>query len=114
MVVISSVALTSATRTEHGLKALPLIWLVQALHTSRPQPYFGPVTPSRSRSTHSRRTSSSVSTETCSPLRMKVCLGTGCSFVPYRARVSSSARTWPVITGHDAGVSDSVYEAVGG
>ena len=58
--VIWSVGLMSLTGTEHGLNALPLMWQVQALQTSRPQPYFGPWTPSRSRSTHSRRTSSAT------------------------------------------------------
>src|SRR5579884_224957 len=65
----------SATGTEHGLNARPLMWQVQALHTPRPQPYLGPLTPRRSRRTHSRRTPSSQSTETDWPLRMKVCVG---------------------------------------
>ncbi len=43
MLVISSLDLMSDTGTEHGLNALPLMWQVQALQTSRPQPYFGPV-----------------------------------------------------------------------
>ena len=72
IVVIWSVLLMSETGTEHGLKALPLMWQVQALQTSRPQPYFGPCTPSRSRSTHSRRTSSAQSTLTCLPLTTNV------------------------------------------
>jgi diguanylate cyclase (GGDEF)-like protein len=55
MVVIRSVGWMSETGTEQGLKALPLMWQVQALQTSSPQPYLGPWTPSRSRSTHSRR-----------------------------------------------------------
>ena len=33
----------SETGTEQGLKALPLMWLVHALQTSSPQPYFGPL-----------------------------------------------------------------------
>src|SRR6476469_3324393 len=76
MVVISSPAWTSEIRTEHGLNALPLMCDVQALQTSMPQPYFGPVTPRMSRSTHSRRTSSGASTLTRLPLSLKVCLGT--------------------------------------
>ena len=47
-----------ADPTEHGLKALPLMCEVHALHTLMPQPYLGPVTPRRSRSTHRTRTSS--------------------------------------------------------
>ena len=72
MLVISSVDLMSDTGTEQGLNALPLMWQVQALQTSRPQPYFGPFTPSRSRSTQSRRRSSWQSTLTCLPLRTKL------------------------------------------
>ena len=72
MVVISSSGSRSPTRTEHGLNARPLMWDVQALQTLMPQPYLGPVTPSRSRSTHSTRTSSWTSRVTGSPLRMKV------------------------------------------
>ena len=72
--------------TEHGLKALPLMCDVHALHTLMPQPYLGPVTPSRSRSTQRTRTSSLTSTVTVLPLRMKVCLGMSCvSFVRQRA-----------------------------
>ena len=55
-------AVMSDTGTEQGLNALPLMWHVQALQTSRPQPYFGPWIPSRSRSTHRRRRSSGQST----------------------------------------------------
>src|ERR1700716_797320 len=77
ILVISSVGLIWDTGTAHGLNALPLMCDVQALHTSRPQPYFGPVTPNRSRSTHSRRTLSSASTVTCVPLSTKVWLDTG-------------------------------------
>ncbi len=36
---------TSSTFVTHGLNGLPSRWLVQALQTSMPQPYFGPVTP---------------------------------------------------------------------
>src|SRR5581483_10990918 len=75
MVVISSVDLMFEIETEQGLKALPLMWLVQALQTPRPHPYFGPLTPSRSRSTHRSRTSFSQSTLTRLPLRMNVCVG---------------------------------------
>ena len=67
------VRLISETGTEQGLNALPLMWLVQALQTLMPQPYLGPVTPRRSRITQSRRTSSSMSTVTYSPLSLKVC-----------------------------------------
>src|SRR5579883_948944 len=72
MVVTSSVGATSLTWTEQGLKALPLMWLVHARHTSSPQPYFGPWMPSRSRRTQSSRTLSSHSTVTCSPLTTKL------------------------------------------
>src|SRR5689334_19694539 len=75
MVVISSFSEMSETCTEQGLKALPLMWQVQALQTLMPQPYLGPVTPSMSRITQSRRTSSSTSTVTRSPLSVKVCVG---------------------------------------
>ena len=73
--VTSSVFFRSPTRTEHGLNALPLTCEVHALHTLMPQPYLGPVTPSRSRSTQRTRTSSWTFTVTGLPLRMKVCLG---------------------------------------
>ena len=72
MVVTSSSAPSRPTGTAQGLNALPLMWDVHALHTLIPQPYFGPVIPSRSRSTHRTRTSSSTSTVTRSPLTMKV------------------------------------------
>src|SRR5699024_8314612 len=72
---------------EHGLNALPLIWQVQALHTLMPHPYFGPVTPRRSRSTHSNRTSFSASTVTCSPLSLNVCLGMNTPCVCRNGRV---------------------------
>ena len=75
MVVTRSSFLRSPTRTEHGLNARPLMCDVHALHTLIPQPYFGPVTPSRSRSTQRTRTSSGAFTDTGLPLRMKVCLG---------------------------------------
>ena len=52
------------------------MWQVQALQTSRPQPYFGPVTRSRSRMTHSSRTSSATSTLTFLPFRMNEWVGT--------------------------------------
>src|SRR6478735_4901858 len=71
-----SSGLMSEIGTEHGLNALPLMWLVHAWHTPRPQPYFGPVTPRTSRRTHSRRTSSATFTRTRLPLRMKVWFGT--------------------------------------
>src|SRR6266568_849910 len=48
IVVISSVGAIAETGTARGLKALPLMWQVHALQTATPQPYFGPVTPSRS------------------------------------------------------------------
>ena len=75
MVVISSSGSRSPTFTEQGLKALPLMWDVHALHTLIPQPYFGPVTPSRSRRTHRTRSLLATLTVTRSPLRTKVCLG---------------------------------------
>src|SRR5882724_7579966 len=81
MVVISSVGWSALTGIAHGLTALPLRWLVHALQTLMPQPYFGPVTPRMSRSTHSRRTSSATVTVTCSPLTRKVCSGTAISLV---------------------------------
>src|SRR3954453_24034213 len=77
IVVMRSVGLICETGTEHGLNALPLMWLVHAWQTPRPQPYLGPVTPRTSRRTHSRRTSSSTSALTRLPLRMKVCRGIG-------------------------------------
>src|SRR5882762_9631604 len=63
--------------TEQGWNALPFRWHVHALQTSRPHPYFGPVMPSRSRSTHRTRSSSPQLTVTDLPLRMKLCCGTG-------------------------------------
>ena len=73
MVILSSGSI-SATGTEQGLNALPLMWQVHAWQTPMPQPYFGPVTPRRSRSTHS---SADVVVDsrrvTRLPLRMKVC-----------------------------------------
>src|SRR3954470_11904458 len=83
IVVMWSVDLICETGTEHGLNALPLMWLVQALQTPMPQPYFGPGTPRRSRRTHSSRTSSSTSTDTRLPLRMKVCVAMGCSYLTF-------------------------------
>src|SRR3954452_11745666 len=76
IVVMRSVDLICEIGTEHGLNFLPLMWLVQAWQTPMPPPYFGPLTPSRSRMTHSRRTSSSTSTRTRLPLRMKLWTGT--------------------------------------
>src|ERR1700692_2279529 len=72
IVVILSSRLLSEIDTEHGWKALPLMWLVHALQTSRPQPYLGPCTPSRSRSTQRTRMLPSHSTLTRLPLRMNV------------------------------------------
>ena len=43
----------SAIGVVHGWNASPSRWLVQARHTPTPHPYFGPVTPSRSRRTQS-------------------------------------------------------------
>ena len=43
MVVTSSADSMSATRTEQGLKAVPLMCEVQAMQTLIPQPYLGPV-----------------------------------------------------------------------
>src|SRR3954454_23475682 len=80
MVVIRSVVLICETGTAQGLNALPLMWEVQARHTRMPQPYLGPVTPRTSRSTHRRRTSSSASTRTRLPFRMKECSGTVSAF----------------------------------
>src|ERR1019366_1301979 len=67
------------TGTAQGLNALPLMWLVQALQTSRPHPYLGPWTPRRSRRTHSSRTLPSQSTVTRLPLRMNEWRGIGFS-----------------------------------
>jgi hypothetical protein len=52
--------------------ACPLMWLVQARHTPTPQPYFGPVIPSLSRSTHSNGMSAGASVVTAFPLSLKV------------------------------------------
>src|SRR3954454_20416220 len=89
MVVTSSSGFRSPTGTEHGLNALPLMCDVQALHTSMPHPYFGPVMPSRSRRTHNSRTSSGASTVTRRPLTRNVCFGTA---APYRACFRPSRR----------------------
>ena len=60
----------------HGLNAAPSRWLVHALHTPTPQPYFGPVTPSRSRSTQSSGSSAARRRRWCvAPLRVKVKVG---------------------------------------
>src|SRR4051794_26821355 len=75
MVVISSLSSNEETVTEQGLKASPLMCDVQALQTSSPQPYFGPVIPSRSRSPHSTRTLSGQLTVTGSPFTTKRCSG---------------------------------------
>ena len=45
----------------HRRFAWPLTWLVHAPHTPTPQPYFGPVTPSRSRRTQSSGMSAGTS-----------------------------------------------------
>ncbi|MCY1210896.1 hypothetical protein D9M72_225960 [compost metagenome] len=66
---------TSDTRTEQVVTALPSTWQVQALHTLMPQPYFGPVMPSLSRSTHSSARSSGASTSTFWPFTLKDCTG---------------------------------------
>src|SRR3954469_6051271 len=76
IVVMRSVLLIWEIGTEHGLNFWPLMWLVHALQTPMPQPYFGPWTPSTSRRTQSSRTSSSTSTRTRLPLRMKLWTGT--------------------------------------
>src|SRR5438477_2080584 len=81
IVVIWSVGLMSAIRTEHGLNALPLMWQVHAWQTPRPQPYFGPCTPRTSRRTQSTRTSLSQLTVTLLPLRMNVWVAMGGSSV---------------------------------
>src|SRR3954467_2923340 len=72
---MGALGLILPTGTEHGLNALPLMWLVHAWQTPMPQPYFGPVTPRRSRRTHSSRTSLGASTLTRLPLRMNEWVG---------------------------------------
>src|SRR5262245_25960594 len=53
---------TSPTRSEQDRTATPSTCTVQAPHTAIPQPYFGPVNPSSSRSTQSSGMSSSTFT----------------------------------------------------
>src|SRR3954451_14028806 len=75
IVVTWSVGSRSPTGVQHGLNFLPLMWLEQAWQTPMTQPYFGTVTPRRSRRTHSSRTSLGASTLTRLPLRMNEWVG---------------------------------------
>ncbi len=68
-IVVTERPATEATGVTQGLKASPSRWLVQALHTSIPQPYLGPRIPSRSRSIHSSGRSSGASRSTTQAVR---------------------------------------------
>jgi hypothetical protein len=62
----------SATGVVQGWNASPSRWLVQARHTPTPQPYFGPVTPSRSRSTQRSGMAAGAFTDLVAPLSLNV------------------------------------------
>ena len=66
--VMTCLPTTEATRVTQVVTALPSTRQVQALHTLVPQPYFGPVMPSLSRSTQSSARSAGASTLTVLPL----------------------------------------------
>src|SRR4051794_39812892 len=74
-IVVTARPAQSATGVMHGLNAPPSRWLVHALHTPTPQPYFGPVTPSRSRRTHSNGSSAAAVTVVLAPFSVNVKLG---------------------------------------
>ena len=62
----------SATGVVQGWNARPSRWLVQARQTPTPHPYLGPVTPSRSRRTHSRGMPDGALTVVREPLSVNV------------------------------------------
>jgi hypothetical protein len=62
---------TESTVIEQVVTALPLTRQVQALQASTPQPYFGPVRPSLSRSTQSSAMPAGASMLTGLPLTVK-------------------------------------------
>jgi hypothetical protein len=64
----------------------PLTWTVQAPHWAKPQPNFVPVSPSSSRSTHSRGVSGAAFTTTVLPLMSKVDVMAFASQAKSRAR----------------------------
>src|SRR5262252_3415429 len=86
------------TGKEQDLVATPSTWTVQAPHWAMPQPYFVPVMPSVSRSTHNRGVSPSTSTLWVWPLTMRVgilVLQFDCKRTcPQRANAGASSGAW--------------------
>src|SRR5258708_20220495 len=74
MVTILSVALMLASGTEQERCTSPLMCTEQAPHCATPQPYFVPVSPTCSRTTHRRGVSPSARTSTVLPLMLSLAI----------------------------------------
>src|ERR671934_2065716 len=75
MVMMRSLALTSATRMEQERCTSSLMCTEQAPHCAMPQPYFVPVRPTCSRITHNSGVSGSTSTSRKVPLMLSFAMG---------------------------------------
>src|SRR5262249_29591734 len=71
-IVVTVLPSAADTGNVHERTGRPSRWTVQAPQTEMPQPYFVPVRPSVSRSTHSSGISGSTSSGRVSPLTMIV------------------------------------------
>src|SRR6266567_4013951 len=70
--VVTRLPSTTCIRVTQGRVAWPSRCTVQEPHIAIPQPYFGPVSLSFSRSTHSNVSSGCAATSICLPLSMKI------------------------------------------
>jgi hypothetical protein len=112
MVVIAPSA-TRETRVMHERTGEPSTWTVHAPQRFRPHPYLVPVSPSRSRRTHSRGMSSGASTSRRSPLIRRGYVGIG-TFLgwglivlwagePWEGRRTHSLCPSPALRDHEMG-----------
>src|SRR5579864_9769293 len=99
--VVTLRAPTALTGVTHERTGSPARCTVQAPHRALPQPYFVPVSPSLSRSTHSSGMSPSTSTERSLPLTFSLIMNAaGGSPDRTIARAPSGRRKDPLECAH--------------
>src|SRR6266550_260170 len=86
--VVTSCPAARETEATHDRTACPSIWRVHAPHCAIPHPYFVPVSPRLSRTTHNRGVEGSTSRSTGLPLILKEIM----SWFPLKVRCYNAER----------------------
>src|SRR6267142_1141439 len=86
--VVTSCPAARETEATHDRTACPSIWTVHAPHCAIPHPYFVPVSPRLSRTTHNRGVEGSTSRSTGLPLILKEIM----NWFPLKVRCCNAER----------------------